>query len=325
MKKIFTLLSIAALSTATFAQKVQLTDQAVLENGVAMSDNKATAELFKQTANGKNGYGVAFLTNFGEALAVADDFEIAKNSKITKITGYGFSTNAVNITTITSNLIVYIYEDNAGSPKQTPDNPLITIKMAKGSTGVTYVKSGSYVDIVLDLAAAGKTINLDAGKRYWISILPETSDANGSNRWAWFKSTDQKYDGEAQLIDLGDLFGEGFTEWTTLSSFLTDPANPWGNFGMAFALEGEDNLGVSQVLADNVVSIYPNPTSDVVNVKTLESINVKSIQVVDLTGRVVSTNMDKKSINISSLPKGTYLVKVQDTSGKTFTQKIIKK
>ena len=49
MKKIFTLLSIAALSTATFAQKVQLTDQAVLENGVAMPDNKAAAELFKQT------------------------------------------------------------------------------------------------------------------------------------------------------------------------------------------------------------------------------------------------------------------------------------
>jgi hypothetical protein len=61
-------------------------------------------------------------------------------------------------------LLVYIYEDNAGSSKQTPDNPLMTIKMAKGSTGVTYVKSGSYVDIVLDLAAAGKTINLDAGK-----------------------------------------------------------------------------------------------------------------------------------------------------------------
>ncbi|MDH1883287.1 T9SS type A sorting domain-containing protein [Empedobacter falsenii] len=322
MKKIFTLLSIAALSTATFAQKVQLTDQAVLENGVAMPDNKAAAELFKQTANGQNGYGVAYLTNFGEAIVVADDFEIAKNSKITKITGYGFSTNATNITTITSNLLVYIYEDNAGSPKQTPDNPLMTIKMAKGSTGVTYVKSGSYVDIVLDLAAAGKTINLDAGKRYWISILPETSDANGSNRWAWFKATDQKYSGKAQLIDLGDLFGGGYTEWTDLDDILT---TPWGNFGTAFALEGEDNLGVSQVLADNVVSIYPNPTSDVVNVKTLESINVKSIQIVDLTGRVVSTNMDKKSINISSLPKGTYLVKVQDTSGKTFTQKIIKK
>ncbi len=322
MKKIFTLLSIAALSTASFAQKIQLTDQAVLENGIAMQDHKASAELFKQTANGQNGYGVAELTLMGSGLIVADDFEIAKKSKITKITGYGFSTNTTNITTITTNLIVHIYEDNAGSPKQTPDNPLMTIKMAKGSTGVTYVKTGSFVDIVLDLEAAGKTINLDAGKRYWISILPETNDTNGSNRWAWFKATDQKYDGKAQLIDLGDLFNGGYTEWTDLDDILT---TPWGDFGMAFALEGEDNLGVSQVLADNVVSIYPNPTSDVVNVKTLESINVKSIQVIDLTGRVVSTNANKKSINISSLPKGTYLVKVEDKSGKTFTQKVIKK
>jgi len=262
MKKIFTLLSIAALSTASFAQKIQLTDQAVLENGIAMQDHKASAELFKQTANGQNGYGVAELTLMGSGLIVADDFEIAKKSKITKITGYGFSTNTTNITTITTNLIVHIYEDNAGSPKQTPDNPLMTIKMAKGSTGVTYVKTGSFVDIVLDLEAAGKTINLDAGKRYWISILPETNDTNGSNRWAWFKATDQKYDGKAQLIDLGDLFNGGYTEWTDLDDILT---TPWGDFGMAFALEGEDNLGVSQVLADNVVSIYPNPTSDVVN------------------------------------------------------------
>ena len=322
MKKIFTLLTVAALSTSGFAQKVQNQNQETLENGSIRFENKAPSELFKQTANGQNGYGVAYLTNFESAIAVADDFEIAKNSKITKVTGYGFSTNATNITTITTNLIVYIYEDNAGVPKQTPDNPFMTVKMAKGSTGVTYVKSGSFVDIVLDLAAAGKTINLDGGKRYWISILPETTDANGSNRWAWFKATDQKYSGKSSLIDTGDLFGGGYTEWTDLDDVLT---TPWGNFGMAFAIEGEDNLGVSQVVADNVVSIFPNPTSDIVNVKTLQSINVKSIQVVDLTGKVVSTNANKKSINISSLPKGVYMVNVEDTSGKVFSQKVIKK
>ena len=322
MKKIFTLLTVAALSTSGFAQKVQNQNQETLENGSIRFENKAPSELFKQTADGQNGYGVAHLTNFESAIAVADDFQIAKNSKITKVTGYGFSTNATNITTITTNLIVYIYEDNAGVPKQTPDNPFMTVKMAKGSTGVTYVKSGSFVDIVLDLAAAGKTINLEGGKRYWISILPETTDANGSNRWAWFKATDQKYSGKSSLIDTGDLFGGGYTEWTDLDDVLT---TPWGNFGMAFAIEGEDNLGVSQVVADNVVSIFPNPTSDIVNVKTLQSINVKSIQVVDLTGKVVSTNANKKSINISSLPKGVYMVNVEDTSGKVFSQKVIKK
>jgi hypothetical protein len=35
--------------------------------------------------------------------------------------------------------------------------------------------------------------------------------------------------------------------------------------------------------------------------------------------------MDKKSINISSLTKGTYLVKVQDTQVKHLIKKIIKK
>lgn len=322
MKKIFTLLTIAALSTSGFAQKVQNQNQETLENGSIGSENMAPSELFKQTGNGQNGYGVANLTNFGSAIAVADDFQIAKSSKITKITGYGFSTNAVNITTITTSLIVYIYEDNAGVPKQTPDNPFMTIKMAKGSTGVTYVKSGTTVDIVLDLAAAGKTINLEGGKRYWISILPETTDANGSNRWAWFKATDQKYPGKSSLIDTGDLFGGGYTEWTDLDDILT---TPWGNFGMAFAIEGEDNLGVSQVLADNVVSIFPNPVSDIVNVKTLPSIKVKSIQIVDLTGKVVSKNVNKKTINISSLPKGVYMVNVEDTSGKVYSQKVIKK
>lgn len=71
----------------------------------------------------------------------------------------------------------------------------------------------------------------------------------------------------------------------------------------------------------NEVSIYPNPTSDYINIKT-NSPNI-SVEIYDITGKSVYNGNENK-VNVSDLKKGMYTVVVLDlNSSNTYTQKVV--
>lgn len=73
------------------------------------------------------------------------------------------------------------------------------------------------------------------------------------------------------------------------------------------------------------VSLYPNPATDVVNIKGLEN-NLKSIEVYNIAGQkvIATTNNNLKTINISQLEAGVYFVNLY-TENASKTIKLIKK
>ncbi len=76
----------------------------------------------------------------------------------------------------------------------------------------------------------------------------------------------------------------------------------------------------------NEVSIYPNPTSDILKVKLLKNEKSK-IEIYDLSGRLVkqmNANSDNIELNVSALDKGTYLINIV-TPSDTISKKFIKK
>ncbi|SMO53301.1 Por secretion system C-terminal sorting domain-containing protein [Chryseobacterium rhizoplanae] len=82
-------------------------------------------------------------------------------------------------------------------------------------------------------------------------------------------------------------------------------------------------LGTSEALktkADNI-SVYPNPTKGEISIKTDKKI--KSTSVIDVSGKTLSTN-NSGTPDISSLPKGVYLLKVDFSDGTSKTEKVIK-
>ncbi|WP_027383866.1 DUF5074 domain-containing protein [Epilithonimonas caeni] len=85
---------------------------------------------------------------------------------------------------------------------------------------------------------------------------------------------------------------------------------------------------VSSSLAvnDNVkkinLSIYPNPTADVLNIKTQDKIF--EISVFDITGKVINTKIVDGKINVSQLLKGNYILRVV-TDKAIYQEKFIKK
>src|SRR5690606_32074441 len=117
---------------------------------------------------------------------------------------------------------------------------------------------------------------------YWIVFAPKIDVADivaGGDRWNWSQGVaGAPGTTEAHLIDVDDIFGGGFTSWTPFSALgLT-----WS--ALEFRIEGEPVLSVGDNLT-SLISVYPNPASDILNVKVPASIEITNVNMYDLLGR----------------------------------------
>lgn len=78
---------------------------------------------------------------------------------------------------------------------------------------------------------------------------------------------------------------------------------------------------------DNNISIFPNPASNIVTVE-IKGVNCNKLVVRDISGNEVASyndfSDDNQEINISSWPKGVYLIEVSSEGRIMATQKLIK-
>src|SRR5690606_22151280 len=71
--------------------------------------------------------------------------------------------------------------------------------------------------------------------------------------------------------------------------------------------------------------VYPNPTSDVLNIQTKGNIQLEEVQLYNLQGRVLITSKQNlQSINLGGLSSGVYLLSIKTSEG-NFSQRVIKK
>lgn len=83
------------------------------------------------------------------------------------------------------------------------------------------------------------------------------------------------------------------------------------------------NLGTAESSTHkNLLSIYPNPASDVLNIKSATIVN--NVSITDLSGKVIKANVSNNQVDVRNLPVGTYILKAETKDG-FFTEKFIKK
>jgi hypothetical protein len=70
-------------------------------------------------------------------------------------------------------------------------------------------------------------------------------------------------------------------------------------------------------------NIYPNPTSNVLNISNTNNIEINNISISDLNGRVIRNVNGVTPINVSDLNAGVYFVTIETTEGKS-TKKFVK-
>ncbi|MNU13452.1 hypothetical protein D3C71_14910 [compost metagenome] len=280
---------------------------------------------FTQAPTGTNGI-VSNVLSSGSFVLCADDFTVSQATTVSSISVTGFQNAGTLETGVSTGLILYIYTDASGVPASNPTVtsyvPVAKIDITSTSPAYNLVKTGTntYTFNVNVASAIPTAVTLQPGVTYWLAFAPKTNLTayTATTRFNWFTAT-TALGNPAKLIDPGNAFGANATSWTDVSSLTADPSFD----GLAFSIVGTTALGTTEeVFNSNKLSISPNPTSDILNIKTNSKIN--SVSVVDITGRKVNAKLDGDKVDVRSLPAGTYLINIETKDGIS-TEKFIKK
>ncbi len=108
---------------------------------------------------------------------------------------------------------------------------------------------------------------------------------------------------------------------------LTALAVNLGQLGIEVVFSGTCTLSTNSINnIDNKISFYPNPVENILSIDS-ENININSITITDLNGRVIKNNIfDNVSdikINLSDLSSGIYMMNINSSEGSVI-KKIMK-
>ncbi len=186
----------------------------------------------------------------------------------------------------------------------------ITFRHQRSGTGPrTYAVRSSRDGYAANLSAsinpANTELSVQSGNIFFRVLDATTSGQNGST------------------ITLG---GAPFTGLTTAVTFRIYSWNAEASGGTTsvddVAISG--NITTLDVAQNNIsgLKVYPNPAKNTLYV-TSDNFTAKEVQLYDVLGKsVLNTKTANNTVNISSLSKGIYVVKITE-EGKTATRKIV--
>ncbi len=96
----------------------------------------------------------------------------------------------------------------------------------------------------------------------------------------------------------------------------------WSLYERQF-FEVDGTLGITNEILSEI-RIYPIPTAASVNIKTPNHVEITTIKLIDMYGKVIiTTNGNLNKLDVSTLPKGTYLLQLITNEG-NLSKRIIK-
>lgn len=210
--------------------------------------------------------------------------------------------------------------------------------LSEGATnaqqGTVFYFSNTSTTAVSNSQLYSRALSFSAGEavsfNFWTKPLPATS----TGTIKVYYNTTKSLTGATQVGAIVNVAG---TTYVQQSRNFTAPAA--GIYYLIFSNESAittaatslllDNfsltsvLGTSEIKHNNIfLSISPNPTSDILNIKSDSKIN--KVSVVDATGRKVNVRLDGDKVDVRELPAGNYLISVETKDGIS-TEKFIKK
>lgn len=164
--------------------------------------------------------------------------------------------------------------------------------------------------ISVDLDLAGKELILESGS-YWIAFAPviTTDGLPADSVWYWYEG-----DGASYYVR---KWNNGDTEW--------GPVRGGSPRSMAFSIEGKEVvLGISELdMQTAVITVYPNPSCDIFKIATPKEKEIVGVRVYNGSGEIVLKD-SSEIIDLSSSPKGIYLLTVTCNDGTQVCEKLIK-
>ncbi|TXD46761.1 polysaccharide lyase family 8 super-sandwich domain-containing protein [Polaribacter sp. IC073] len=83
-------------------------------------------------------------------------------------------------------------------------------------------------------------------------------------------------------------------------------------------------LYISESALNQRIEVYPNPTNRILNIDVSDAaIQIKMVQLIDVSGRAIYTSKYTNTINVSNYSKGIYFLKLETTDGRVLNKKVV--
>lgn len=159
---------------------------------------------------------------------------------------------------------------------------------------------------VSTISTSGGTLQMEA------EVLPANAD-DATYTWSVNNLTG------AATIDANGLLTASADGTVEVVATANDTS---GVTGTKIITISNQTVGINDLTFENL-SVYPNPTNDILNIKVDEALS--SIDIMDITGKVVKTfPANSAQLNIAELENGIYFLELANESNKSVV-KVIKK
>jgi len=204
-------------------------------------------------------------------------------------------------------VLVRIYDDNGGMPDNELFFDFIPLSVADPSlTGnITVALSGAPA--------------LMGGTKYWISLQLDM-DFTPEGQFFWSTATDGN-DDPYVFQNPGDGFATGCTAWT--SGQVCGIAGGTGP-DLLMSISFNEALSIDDINLNQAVVLYPNPATDIINVRVNSGVEIINASLFDLLGKNTGVSLSNGTVDVSNLSRGVYMLTVNTNSG-SITKKIVKK
>jgi len=224
-------------------------------------------------------------------------------------TGLPLLNNGANSRTIIGNLL-----NSQVSLLRIPLGPGFSISQFNTITNRT--------DIAIDFTAANgnNPVILPAGD-YWMiaaQYVPDGSPGEITFYWGWLGSTD------AAPVRPKYLYNTFFSRGWNDVSYSVVGTNVLPN-SLAWRLIGDVNVSSIDETSVSGLSVFPNPTTDILNLDLPENAVVNDMKIYTISGQEVNLKLSiqEGKIDVSSLIPGVYVLSGQTSLG-AFNKKIVK-
>jgi hypothetical protein len=204
------------------------------------------------------------------------------------------------------------------------DSPLVA---SKRYCAVFYINRSAYFNIACNnfgIYFSNTHVSVSSG--YSLSFTPQinyTSVISDTLNWTLVSGEYIAHGGE-QYIIIGNFYNNANTHIDTVSSGTAFQYSGAYYFIDDVSLIDCTTEGIAEVVKDDRISIYPNPSEGIFNIAGLD-IKIKNIKVFDTLGRIVyetSLANENNRIDMSKEAKGMYFVSVQ-TEKEVLNKKIV--
>ena len=169
---------------------------------------------------------------------------------------------------------------------------------------IKQTNDGNYIFIGYTNSLDGDIIFSNGGYDFWIVKIDEIGNI------LWQKTlggADEDFGNSIQQTSDGGFITIGYTNST--SKDIT------GNNGLndfwIVKLEEEEALSINKVEKD-IIQIYPNPVTSVLNIKTVNEVTFDKIIITDLLGNLVlEQKLKNLKVNINKLSLGVYILQLK--------------